>query len=194
SSYSSYYLEAKPDASDIASDVQHFEFNGRTYAWNANSGTSMSTPVVAGAVALWLQAKPDLSPEDVLEVIRATSRHNDPSLTYPNNLYGHGEVDAYAGLLYVLNLSQVEGITSHQPSGVRFAMDGDRLQLTFDKEVTHPVTVRVYTTSGAVVSTYKATPAGKVLHLPAGAWSRGVYAVQVNGPDSATTGSTLIRR
>jgi subtilisin family serine protease len=70
SSYSSYYLEACPEASDIASDVEHFEFNGRTYAWNANSGTSMSSPVVAGIIALWLEAKPTLSRDDVMEVIR----------------------------------------------------------------------------------------------------------------------------
>ena len=31
SSYSSYYLEANPTASDIASDVVHFDYNGRTY-------------------------------------------------------------------------------------------------------------------------------------------------------------------
>lgn len=45
-----------PEAGDIRSDVAHFAFNGRTYAWNSNTGTSMATPVVAGAIALWLQA------------------------------------------------------------------------------------------------------------------------------------------
>lgn len=194
SSYSSYYLEAKPDASDIASDVQHFEYGGRTYAWNANSGTSMSTPVVAGAIALWLQANPKLSPEDVMEVIRATSRQTDPTFEYPNILYGYGEIDAYAGLLHVLGFSKVEGIANHQPAGVHVQVDREgQLRLTFDREVLQPVTVKIYSTAGALVTTYKTTPAGKVLVLPAGAWPHGVYAVQVNGPDSATTGSTLIR-
>ncbi len=194
SSYSSYYLEAKPDASDIASNVRNFEFEGRTYAWNANSGTSMSTPVVAGTIALWLQANPKLSPEDVMEVIRETSRHTDASLSYPNNLYGYGEIDAYAGLLHVLKFSRVEGISQRQPASVRFQLNGEgRLRLTFDKDVHQPVTVRIYTSAGALLTTYKTTPAGKVLDLPAGAWSHGVYAIQVDGPDSATTGSTLIR-
>ena len=194
SSYSSYYLEANPEASDIASDVRHFEFDGRTYAWNANSGTSMSTPIVAGAIALWLQANPHLSPDDVMEVIRATARQTDSSISYPNIFYGYGEIDAYAGLLHVLNFSKVEGISNRQPSGVRFHVEREgRLRLTFDREVHQSVTVRVYSTTGALVATYKTTPAGKVLVLPAGAWSHGVYAVQVDGPDSATTGSTLIR-
>lgn len=194
SSYSSYYLEANPEASDIASDVRHFEFDGRTYAWNANSGTSMSTPIVAGAIALWLQANPHLTPDDVMEVIQATARQTDSSFDYPNIFYGYGEIDAYAGLLHVLNFSKVEGISNHQPSGVRFQIDREgRLRLTFNREVHQSVTVRVYSTSGALVATYKMTPADKVLVLPAGAWSHGVYAVQVDGPDSATTGSTLIR-
>jgi subtilisin family serine protease len=194
SSYSSYYLEAKPDASDIDSDVQHFEYGGRTYAWNANSGTSMSTPVVAGAIALWLQANPTLTPEDVMEVIRATSRQTDPAYDYPNILNGYGEIDAYAGLLYVLGFSKVEGISNRQPAGVHVQVDREGLlRLTFDREVSQSVTVRVYSTAGALVTTYKTTPAGRELVLPAGAWPHGVYAVQVNGPDSATTGSTLIR-
>jgi hypothetical protein len=33
----------------------------------------MACPVVAGAIALWLQAKPDLTPEEALDVIRHTS-------------------------------------------------------------------------------------------------------------------------
>ena len=65
----------------------------------------MSTPVVTGIVALWLQAKPDLTTEEVKDVIAHTARHSDPSLTYPNNEYGYGEIDAYKGLLYILNLT-----------------------------------------------------------------------------------------
>ncbi len=109
SSYSSFYLDNNPDASDIRSDVRHFEHNGRTYAWNSNGGTSMSSPVVAGAIALWLQADPTLSPADCLSVLAKTCRHYDPTLSYPNNLYGYGEIDVTAGLEEVLR-RQAAGI------------------------------------------------------------------------------------
>lgn len=102
SSYSSYYEEHNPNANDINSDVAHFTYNGRTYAWNSNAGTSMSSPVVAGCIALWLQANPRLTPDDCLDVIAQTSTHYDESLQYPNNLYGYGQIDAAAGLRLVL--------------------------------------------------------------------------------------------
>lgn len=113
SSYSSYYLEAKPDAKDINSDVEHFSFNGRTYAWNANTGTSMATPVVAGTIALWLQAKPDLTREEIIDVFSHTCRQPDATLTYPNNEYGYGEIDAWSGLLYLLGIDGIHDISSN---------------------------------------------------------------------------------
>jgi subtilisin family serine protease len=103
SSYSSYYLENHPQAGDITWDVEHFQYNGRTYPWNSNSGTSMACPVVAGVVALWLQACPTLTPDDVLHIIATTSTHPDATLTYPNNEYGYGQIDAAAGLRYIVS-------------------------------------------------------------------------------------------
>ncbi len=103
--YSSYYLENNPTASDISSDVRHFAYNGRTYAWNANAGTSMSTPIVTGIIALWLEAYPKLSPDDVKNIFADTCTHYDASLSYPNNLYGYGQIDAYAGMQKVLELA-----------------------------------------------------------------------------------------
>ncbi|MBM6993023.1 MAG: S8 family serine peptidase [Prevotella sp.] len=110
SSYSSYYLENQPTASDISSDIRHFVYNGRTYAWNSNGGTSMSSPVVAGIIALWLQANPRLTAEDCLRIFSLSCRRPDSTLDYPNNLYGYGEIDAYEGIKAVLGMT---------PNGIR---------------------------------------------------------------------------
>ena len=191
SSYSSFYLENNPDAGDILSDVAHFDFQGRTYAWNANSGTSMSTPVVAGAIALWLQAKPDLTPEQVLGIISRTSRHYDESLEYPNNLYGYGEVDAYAGLLDVLGLSNVKGISSNAPRGVDFSMADGLLLIRLDKPATAPLNITVFATSGVMVKKMQVVKGGQECVLDLRSLPNGVYAVQVDGKE--TKGSTLVR-
>lgn len=103
SSYSSFFINNPKNVNaSVKSDVRHFEYNGRTYAWNANAGTSMSAPVVTGAIALWLQADPTLTPADCLEIFAKTCSHYDTSLSYPNNLYGYGQIDVAAGLREVL--------------------------------------------------------------------------------------------
>ncbi len=56
SAYSSFFINNPDNVGELGSDVKHFPFNGKTYAWNSNGGTSMSSPIIAGAIALWLQA------------------------------------------------------------------------------------------------------------------------------------------
>ena len=103
SSYSTFFINNPKNVNaSVKSDVRHFEYNGRTYAWNANAGTSMSAPVVTGAIALWLHADPTLTPADCLEIFAKTCSHYDTSLSYPNNLYGYGQIDVAAGLREVL--------------------------------------------------------------------------------------------
>ncbi len=62
----------------------------------------MSCPIVAGIIAQWMEAIPTLTREQIIEVFEATCRRHDSSLTYPNNDYGYGEIDAEAGLNYLL--------------------------------------------------------------------------------------------
>ena len=103
SSYSTFFINNPKNVNaSVKSDVRHFEYNGRIYAWNANAGTSMSAPVVTGAIALWLQADPTLTPADCLEIFAKTCTHYDTSLSYPNNLYGYGQINVAAGLREVL--------------------------------------------------------------------------------------------
>lgn len=191
SSYSSFYCETHPNASDIASNVSLFDFNGRSYAWNSNAGTSMATPVVAGAIALWLQAKPDLSPQQALDVISRTARHYTDSLAYPNNYYGYGEIDVYEGLLAVLELDVVDGISHHHPASARISVASDR-QLVVS-QCKEPVTVRIFNLKGQSVLTLPLNigedgrGSVSLQSLPAG-----VYVVQLNG-SPAVTGSTLVR-
>ena len=99
----SYYSEANPSADQCEYDVNRFQFQGREYSWNAQSGTSMASPIVGGIIACWMQAFPRLTYQDVQEVIAATSRQPDPDLSYPNNFYGYGEINAEAGLQYLFN-------------------------------------------------------------------------------------------
>ena len=158
---------------------------GKTYGMWAISGTSMSSPIAAGIIALWLQAKPDLTPEDVMGVIERTSHQPEPEFsgTDKNVYYGWGEIDAYAGLLDILGIgTSIPELSKHQPAGMKFRLQGRTLLIDGAEEGTP---IRIYTTDGKLVAS---TPlAGGSISLPADS-PAGVYAVQVG-----KLGSTLIR-
>jgi hypothetical protein len=191
SSYSSYYLEQHPDAYDITWDVEHFDFQGRTYAWNSNSGTSMSSPAVGGAIALWLQARPTLTPQEVLATLSRTCRHNEPQLSYPNNEYGYGGIDVYRGLLDLLGTDKIKDVSQrHTRAHVRIS--GSQLLVTAAQPLRQPVRLRLYGLDGRchLQTVIPAGPSSFTFTLPP--LSTGVYAVQLDGEESVS-GSTLIR-
>lgn len=196
SSYSSYYLERHPNANDIRCDVAHFDFEGRTYAWNGNSGTSMAAPVVAGAVALWLEAKPDLTPADIKELLGRTARRPEPEMEYPNNVYGHGEIDVYRGLLDILGINGIAGVSTANPAALRScSIAGGRLALEYANPVYGRMRISMYSVGGGKIMERSVVAAGeRRVSVEAPAVGSGVYVVQSDGPDPATTGSVMIRR
>ena len=170
----------------LTSTLQH---NGKTYHYLAQSGTSMASPVVAGVIALWLQAKPDLTPAEALEAIRETSTHPDNSLEYPNNSYGYGQIDAYRGLLYVMDLpSRIPELSLEQPKGVKFRVENRTLYVDFGEENPKKVVVNIYSLDGRLLLSHNNSNQVNLSTL-----KTGVYAVQVITDSRKTTGSTLIR-
>ena len=152
------------------------------FTWGSMSGTSMSTPTVAGIIALWLEANPDLTYEQIKETIAATAINDEYTKAVPIR-YGHGKIDAYKGLLYVLNLpTSIPTLSQHQPKGIIFRMKNGRLFIEGAEDVTP---IRIYTTDGRLVASapLKEGSVNLPISNPAG-----VYAVQVG-----TLGSTLIR-
>lgn len=147
--------------------------------WVGMSGTSQASPAVAGIVALWLEAKPDITPDDILKAIRKTAKAIEP---IPNNHSGAGVIDAYAGLLEILGLpTAIPEISMQQPKGVAFRIVGGQLYADGAED---GATVTIYNLSGVAV--YKGVIAGGSVSL-AGLKS-GIYAVQIG-----KQGSTLIR-
>jgi subtilisin family serine protease len=104
-------------------------FQHKTYPWCVMSGTSMATPCVAGIVALWLQANPQLTPEGVKEIIKATSKKPEESMEYPNNTYGYGLIDAYAGIKMILkDVTGIENVvTTAVPNDGWYTLSGTHI-------------------------------------------------------------------
>ncbi len=185
SAHNRTYQELHPTSQENL--VAKSSYNNHDYYWRTCDGTSMSTPAVAGIVALWLQAKPDLTTAEVIDVIANTAKHNDPSLSYPNNEYGYGEIDAYKGLLYILNLTSVEGLSTQHiiEAKVRPLSNGDVSISLPDSD--NPVKVRIYNTNGQCVGEYT-IPSNTTNYTIPSIGRGGIFAVQVGN-----YGSTLIR-
>jgi hypothetical protein len=58
------------------------------------NGTSFSTPLVAGAACLVIEAHPDWTPHQVREALKASASN----AATPNNTYGWGVIDTYAAI------------------------------------------------------------------------------------------------
>ena len=98
SSVSRYYEKNQ----DPANVVDVVEFNGEAYPYGVNAGTSMSTPVVVGSIALWLEMMPDLAPSDIREILQATC-YSDEYVALGPARWGYGKLNIDAGVKYLLN-------------------------------------------------------------------------------------------
>ena len=150
--------------------------------------------MVSGCIALWLQANPSLTADDVISLFSETCHQLDPTLSHPNNIYGYGEIDVYRGLLRILGIDAIEGISKEQPTGVDFRLDGSSLlHLCFNRPLSASARVYIYNVSGNMLYEDRVAAGTESTEVGMATFPAGVYAVQITSTDSAVCGSTLVR-
>jgi serine protease AprX len=96
---------------------------GAVTGYQAQSGTSMACPHVAGLTALMLQAFPDSTPFDIKDALRQSAEAQgnpfDSSVDDKyNEDYGWGSVDAYQAIMACLSKYKIVDITSLESGDV----------------------------------------------------------------------------
>lgn len=92
--------------------------------YNTISGTSMATPHVAGAIALLLQANPNLSIQDIKDLLADTARQEQHMGTLPNDLYGEGIVNIYQAVTKAAFAGELKGTVQTE--------DGNDMPITIE--------------------------------------------------------------
>lgn len=100
-----------------------------TYYWYADCGTSMASPYMAGVAALWLQADPTLSTDEIIRIAQATARTEYYTFgTDPR--WGAGVIDALAGLKYILGDTYIHDTLSAPATAEIFDLAGRKVTST----------------------------------------------------------------
>ncbi len=150
----------------------------RRYSWHQCVGTSMSTPLVAGSIALWLEADPTLTLEEAREIIARTATVDDDVRAGNPVQWGAGKFNAYEGLKEVLSRqASINGVGADKASELLVNRRGDEVEVTLPGAL--DMDVRIYAANGAAMGQVKS--AGNTATLSLGGLPKGVYVINVNG-------------
>ena len=154
---------------------------GATHYWGDMMGTSMSSPQVAGIVALWLQANPQLSAQDIRTVMNNTSIRDTYVTQGEAKKWGAGKINALEGIKYVIGNSGIDDVVKPVSEVVIYPNPTDGAFAVYAPSEDR-VTVTVYTIDGAMCYKSQIACEGGIANvdlreqLPGG-----VYVVTVDG-------------
>ena len=144
-------------------------------------GTSMSSPFVAGTVALWLQAWPQMSSEECIDLMIETAKkdnYTNTSNVLKRRRWGNGKIDPVEGLKEAIRRSaSIEGVSADDTEkNLIISPLGNHLY-----EICYVgaenLSVDVYNLQGAKVMT--AATGSDTMELDASSLAGGIYVMAV---------------
>jgi serine protease len=98
--------------------------------YGTKQGTSFAAPHMAGVVALMRQVKPDLTAQEVDDLLASGRITDDLGLPGRDETFGFGLIDANAAVVEAGELNEPPPALSVSPAGLNFATTIERLTLT----------------------------------------------------------------
>jgi len=167
--------------------------NGHTYSYALEAGTSMSSPALAGIVALLLQANPNLSPQEVMTILKETAIKDNFTGTIPangSNTWGFGKVNAYQAMKKVL---ETEGIF-HLPASTLNCLlypnpNNGNYAIEYISNREETLSFSVFDISGQqlIKENWPVQTGDNTRQFSLSSYPTGVYFTQVNGKNGIAT-------
>lgn len=188
SAYSRYYYTSQNLTED---DIEaKATVNDRDNHWGQMSGTSMSSPFVAGVGVVMLQANPNLTVSEVRNIMMETATKDEYTAKGDPIQWGAGKINALEAVKKVLGLGGVGEIFADENTRLILTQSGDKQYNVFLAGVDE-FNATVYNMSGSAVKTVNF--AGNEGTLDASSLSAGVYVVEVKADNAHFTKKIVVK-
>lgn len=186
SSYSRFYVSSKSLTNNMTANAK---VGVVTDYWGPMQGTSMACPHVSGIVALWLEACPTLTVDQIKDVIEKTSVYKSLQMR-PKIRWGAGMIDAVAGLKEILqNHAAIGSVWDDDAKRLLVTPTAGGYDVTLAGEARFEVTV--VDLQGRTVAT--ATGIDGAATVDASGLASGVYVLAVKGESYSASTKIVVR-
>lgn len=192
---SSYYTATAGNFSNTGSNVDGYvKANDCEYFWQTSQGTSLATPFVAGTIALWLQANPQLTYSDVMSIIRETSVKDSQVTSSSTPMqWGEGKLDALAGTKMAIRLAPAGLDETLADATKHFIVTdtGHRTFSIFNSGSAEGFGISVCSVSGATMKSVRAN--GSETNLDLSALPSGIYILTLTDATARETRKIILK-
>lgn len=154
--------------------------DGGHWSYTIGRGTSQSSPLVAGIIALMLEVDPDLDPQEIKEMLYSLSDEDNFTGDLPNNLWGYGKVNAFNLIAAMENLTPAN---DHESNTLDVSPNPSSGVVFLDSYIDEPKNVQIFNIGGQLVFSKEMFPGQNRLDL--GQLGNGIYFMHldINGKE-----------